>query len=415
MLQLPHTAFYISHNGEKDLLLHQLIGENRFNFPVPLHGLKGGIFSNATLQYFIAEELLHDHFEIATENKNTLAHSSSGEQRKALLAYIIARQPGYLIIDNIFDSLDTAARQSINVTLTKLAAGTLVIQLFSRRDELLPFIETVYTIAANTVTACQHATAFRQQSLLIGSHHFAAAIPPPLTRYSLPPGPLVKMNHVSVQYDGRCVLTDICWQINPGEFWQLTGPNGSGKSTLLSLITGNSPKGYGQDLWLFGRKKGTGESVWQVKENTGYFTPAMALQFERQDSIEQMIISGFFDSVGLYIKPSDIQVQLAQQWLVLMDMDKKRGQPFRLLPEADQRMVLIARAMVKHPPLLILDEPVAGLDDEMAALVVSLINKIAAETSTAILYVSHRTEAGLSPNKIFQLFPSAGGSAGAVQ
>ena len=179
-----------------------------------------------------------------------------------------------------------------------------------------------------------------------------------------------------------------------------------------SLITGNSPKGYGQDLVLFGNKKGSGESVWEIKAKIGYFTPTMTQQFERQDSIEQMIISGFFDSVGLYIYPSDRQVQLAREWLKLIGMYQDKQQPFRMFPEGKQRMILIARAMVKHPPLLILDEPTVGLDDEMAALFTALINKIAAESKTSILYVSHKQEPGLSPGKIFELIPTDNGSIG---
>ena len=222
------------------------------------------------------------------------------------------------------------------------------------------------------------------------------------------------MTDLSVQFDGRPILQNICWEINAGEFWQLSGPNGSGKSTLLALITGDSAKGYGQNLLLFGTRKGSGESVWEIKKRIGYFTPKMSSQFERQDTIEQMIVSGFFDSVGLYIQPSDRQLQIARQWLLVIGMEKNKNQPFRLLSEGRQRMVLVARAMVKHPPLLILDEPCAGLDDEMAALFTALIHTIAAQTNTAILYVSHKEEAGLLPDKVFQLSPHAEGSIGVV-
>ena len=195
----------------------------------------------------------------------------------------------------------------------------------------------------------------------------------------------------------------------------MAGPNGSGKSTLLALITGDSAKGYGQNLLLFGVRKGSGESVWEIKKKIGYFTPIMSSQFERQDSIEQMIVSGFFDSVGLYIQPSDRQIQLAREWLVVIGMTSQKNKPFRFLSVGQQRMVLVARAMVKHPPLLILDEPCAGLDDEMAAIFTTLIHTIAAETNTAILYVSHKDEAGLMPDKVFQLSPSAGGSIGSIE
>jgi molybdate transport system ATP-binding protein len=415
MKKIQHTAFYITHDGDKDWLITQIIEGSHFEFSLPLKNLKGEIFSTNTLLHFLDEEIRHDHFEISTGNNNSLTSSSSGEQRKALLSYIINKKPDYIVIDNVFESLDKGARQSILLTLKELAKSTMFFQVFNRNNELLPFIETIYCIEGRAIVDRREPESFLSQLNIRSSDNFPATIPPPLASYESQSGPLVKMSNVCVQYNGRPVLRNISWEINAGEFWQLTGPNGSGKSTLLSLITGNSPKGYGQDLVLFGQQKGTGETVWEIKEKIGYFAPSMTLQFERQGSVEQMIISGFFDSVGLYIKPSDRQVQLAREWLSLIGMLRDKSQPFRMFPAGHQRMILIARAMVKHPPLLILDEPTSGLDDEMAALFTALINKIAAETSSAILYVSHKEEAGLSPERIFELLPGEKGSSGQIK
>ncbi len=414
MEKLPHTAFYITHDGDKAWLMEQVMTGNLFDFNLAFKDLRGEIFSTETLQYFIDEELRHDHFEIVAGKNNTLACSSSGEQRKALLSYIIGKKPGFIIIDNVFESLDKDTRQLILQTLKEIASSTILIQVFNRKRELLPFIQTVYSIAGCSVVEKQAAEIFLSGLKLKGSEFFTGTIPPPLTHYELESSTLVKMNNISVQFNGQPVLENICWEIKKGDFWQLAGPNGSGKSTLLALITGNSPKGYGQDLEIFGHRKGSGETVWELKEKIGYFTPSMTLHFERLDSIEQMIISGFFDSVGLYIKPSDRQVQLAREWLVLIGMNKNKNQAFRMLPDGHQRMILIARAMVKHPPLLILDEPTSGLDDEMAVLFTGLINKIAAETGTAILYVSHKEEADLFPGRVFELFPGENGSVGKI-
>ena len=407
-------AFYITRDGDKDWLMQQLAGGNYFDFPLPLSNLKGEVFSNKTLQYFIDEELRHDHFEIVAGVQNRLSLSSSGEQRKALLSYIVAKNPDYLIVENVFDSLDKVTRAYIVSTLNQLADDILLIQIFSRRDELLPFVQTIYIVEGNAVNAKLEKDEFVARPMVDPDSVFTGSIPLPIKTFNVQSGPLVKMMDVKVAFNGRTVLQKICWEINSGEFWQLIGPNGSGKSTLLSLITGNSPKGYGQNLVLFGNKKGTGETVWEIKAKIGYFTPTMTLQFERQDSAEQMIISGFFDSVGLYIHPSDGQVQIAREWLKLIRMYKDKQKPFRMFPEGKQRMILIARAMVKHPPLLILDEPTAGLDDEMAALFTALINKIAAESNTTILYVSHKQEHGLSPGKIFELIPTQNGSIGQI-
>jgi molybdate transport system ATP-binding protein len=226
--------------------------------------------------------------------------------------------------------------------------------------------------------------------------------------------PLVQFINVTVQYEGRTIVDNISWQINAGEFWHLIGPNGAGKTTMLSLITGDNPKGYGQDLILFGKRKGSGESVWSVKQKIGYFTSAMTDLFSRLSTAEEMVLSGFFDSVGLYIKPSGRQIKVADEWLALIGLLPLKKKHFYRLSPGQQRMVLIVRAMVKHPPLLILDEPTAGVDESNVAIITALINKMAAESKTAILYVSHREEEELNPTYRFLLTPGPGGSTGEV-
>ena len=406
--KINHTAFYIPLGVDKEWLFAQIKEGSLFDFEDTLQKMEGEIFSNSVLQYFIEEEIRHDKMEVAMGHSSTLSFSSSGEQRKALLLHLIKKNPGYLIIDGLFESLDKDTRASILMTLENISTTTLLFQIFNRKDELLPFIETVYCIQDHGISGCYSPDDFKH---LFAKHKegFSGTIPPPIYGLIVPKGPLVKM--VSV-FDGRPILKNISWEINAGEFWQLSGPNGSGKSTLLAMITGDSAKGYGQNLELFGKRKGSGESVWDIKKMIGYFTPKMSSQFERQDSIEQMIVSGFFDSVGLYIQPSDRQLQIAQQWLKVIGMEKNKNQPFRLLSDGKQRMVLVARAMVKHPPLLILDEPCSGLDDEMAAKFTVLIAMIAAETNTAFIYVSHKEEEGLLPEKVFQLIPAFDGSTG---
>ena len=201
--------------------------------------------------------------------------------------------------------------------------------------------------------------------------------------YNLADGALVHLQDVVVSYNGRAILNKINWTINPGEFWQLVGPNGSGKSTILSLITGDNPKGYGQNLVLFGIKKGSGEAVWDIKKNIGYLNATMTQFFPRLDSVEKMVLSGFFDSIGLYSMPNETQIKTAQQWLKIIGLYKERNAAFCFLPLGRQRMVMVARAMVKHPPLLILDEPTIGLDDDNIILFTALINKIATESNRA--------------------------------
>ena len=229
------------------------------------------------------------------------------------------------------------------------------------------------------------------------------------------PESLIQLKNVNVAYEDRPILSNISWEVKRSEFWKLTGPNGSGKTTILSMIYGDNPKAYGVDLFLFGKKKGSGESVWEIKKKIGYFSPSITELFIRRNSVEEMLISGLVDSIGLYQKPSDKQRALAKQWLETLGFQEKAKKVFNDLSNLEKRMLLIARAMIKHPPLLILDEPSTGLDDKSALKITNLINHIAAQSDTAIIYVSHRKEKGLHPDFEYELFPTENGSVGKIK
>ena len=143
------------------------------------------------------------------------------------------------------------------------------------------------------------------------------------------------------------------------------------------------------DIFVFGFQRGSGESIWQIKQYIGYVSTALQWEHRVSVSVRNVIISGFYDSIGLYSKPSDAEKAIADQWLALLGMTARAGEPMNKLSYGDQRLLLIARAMVKHPPLLILDEPCLGLDDMNRRLVLALIEKICAGSGTAVLYVIH--------------------------
>ncbi|MES2429861.1 MAG: ATP-binding cassette domain-containing protein [Bacteroidota bacterium] len=401
MIEGKHIAFYISDKDNKALLIQQLVKDRFIQ-------LQGELYSETRLNDLIEEEIKHEHFEVIDGPKKSLQQYSDGEKKKALLAYIISKKPDYIIIDNIFDNLDAKSQSAIIETFIKLSDSTIIVQMASRKNDILPFIKNIYGANGSKIEKVAEGT----------KHHseiFVNDIPHPYSTVIAEKDPLVKFTDVTVKYEERTIVKNINWGIRSKEFWQLIGPNGSGKSTLLSLITGDNVKAYGQNIILFGMRKGSGESVWDIKEKIGYLTSAMTQQFSRLDSIEKMVISGFFDSVGLYTKPSDIQITLAAQWLKLIGLYDERKRSFLSFSAGHQRLILIVRAMVKHPPLLILDEPTIGLDDEDAALFTALVNKIAAESKTTILYVSHRKETGLQPQFIFELIPGEDGSIGEIK
>lgn len=403
-----HIAIYNTNVAEKERLIQQLEARS---FPAVLqylNDLNGFIFSGTTLLDFIKEELRHELYLVKPVNGVSLATSSEGEQKKAMLYYLLKQFPGYLVIDEIFDNLDVASQAEVAAAIAEASAHTIIIQLFGRRQDMLPFINDALLLQHNRLISIDKNSL--QQPLISNGNELL--IPAAIENNFFLEDPLIKMIDVNVHYNERCILQNINWQINKGEYWQLKGPNGSGKTTLLSMINGDNTKAYRQNITLFGYKKGTGESVWDIKKYIGYFSQAIMRFFERYDSAENMIAGGMADTIGLYQKPSDVVMQLASEWLQVLGLKHQNKKLFVNFSPGHQRMILIARAMIKHPPLLILDEPTAGLNDADAALIVGLINKIAAETNTAVIFVSHRNEPGLQPAFLFELLPGPNGSAG---
>jgi len=226
------------------------------------------------------------------------------------------------------------------------------------------------------------------------------SVPPADPISELPPldpaQPLVRIKDATIQYGDTVIFKDLSWTIETNQHWQLTGPNGSGKTGLLSLITGDHPQCYVNDIFVFGFQRGQGESIWQIKQYIGYVSTALQWEYRVSTSLRHVVISGFFDSIGLYSKYTERQREIADQWLAVLGMGDRADQPFNQLSYGDQRLLLIARAMVKHPPLLILDEPCLGLDDMNRQRVLALIEIICAGSETSVLYVNHHPEDKIS-------------------
>ncbi len=172
----------------------------------------------------------------------------------------------------------------------------------------------------------------------------------------------------------------------------VTGPNGAGKSTLLALVTGDHPDCYTNELYLFGSRRGSGESIWQIKKEMGIVSPALHREHYIPGNSLQIVVSGFFDSIGLYCRPTEPQRELARSWLRVIGLSGLEKTPFRNLGYGEQRLVLIARALIKTPKLLVLDEPTHGLDDANRANLLNFLELVVDRQISTIVYVSHRRD-----------------------
>jgi molybdate transport system ATP-binding protein len=327
---------------------------------------------------------------------------STGETRKLLLTRAILSQPQLLILDEPWDGLDQHSCQELNLLLEELAKQLTLLLVVNRLSEVPAYCRQLVLLQAGTLqwqnsvannlpellTHIAQLRHMQQQALVLPVKDDDRFAPHPLDSNA----PLVKLTQAKVSYGEQVVFSGLDWTIMPNHHWQVTGPNGSGKTCLLNLINGDHPQCYVNDIQVFGFQRGTGESIWQIKQYIGYMSNGLHLDYRVNCSVLHVILSGFYDSIGLYQTPTHKQKQLAQQWLALMALDEQQNRPFQQLSFGDQRLVLIARAMVKHPALLVLDEPCNGLDDINRLKVLALIELLAREGNTTLLYVNHHQE-----------------------
>jgi molybdate transport system ATP-binding protein len=325
---------------------------------------------------------------------------SSGEGRKVLLAQALLSAPELIVLDEPFDGLDIQARSDLALLLAELHAGGQTLVLIVNRFEEIPeFAERLGLLSELALLRFGPVAQLLAEAEIAQLAHVerlgAVTLPPPASGdepVPIPAGALVCMRQVTVQYEGQRILDRLDWQLQSGEHWHIVGPNGAGKSTLLSLITGDHPQGYCNDLTLFGRRRGSGESIWQIKQHIGYLSPSLHLDYRVSTTPLAVILSGYFDSIGLYQTPGDQRRKLAYEWLALLGMQALAQVPFHSLSFGQQRLLLIVRALVKHPRLLILDEPLQGLDPLNRRLVIRFIECLLQAGCSQLLFVSHHTQ-----------------------
>lgn len=350
-------------------------------------------------------------FECERILNSGLRFLSTGETRKALIIRALLKKPKLLILDEPFEGLDHQSRENLKTILGQcIIDGCSIMMIVNRKEDILKEISHVLLLKECSIllegkkNEVLESKEIDQIYSTMGTQKESLLIEKPKAQVSKKT--LISMKKVNVQYGETVVLQSLDWQVVSGEHWQVTGVNGSGKSTLISLISGDNPKAYSQNIELFGVKKGSGESVWELKKKIGLISSSFQLAYRESMTCLNVVISGFYDSVGIYKHIGVIETEAAIKWLKNLQIMHLAKKDFSDLSYGEQRMVLIARTMIKEPPLLLLDEPCQGLDAMHAKEVLNAIDLIADYSNTTIIYISHLPEHKLmSVTKILELEP----------
>ena len=335
---------------------------------------------------------------------------SCGEMRKFLIIKAIQTRPKLLILDNPFVGLDKTSRKELTNILDIIAQQkeiTTILLVADVRDipesvtHILPIKNRELMPPVGRKEFIQDKTTIKKLfDLTIDIEKET----PPYIKDTLDTKEIFRLENVTIRYGEHMLLNNITWQINKGEHWALFGPNGSGKSTLLSLLCGDNPQAYAQKVFLFGKKRGTGESIWDIKRHIGYLSPEMQLYFNAPIPTVNIVASGFFDTMGLFREPNEQQRKAALDMMEYFGIRALEQKIFTQLSSGEQRLVLLCRTLVKMPDILILDEPLQGLDMQAKETARRIISNYIGEQKKTMIYVSHDIEElPISVDRIFVL------------
>jgi molybdate transport system ATP-binding protein len=350
---------------------------------------KGDVSGNAFLGLLGVDEML--------DRQMTLL--SSGEMRKFQLAKALLERPRMLVIDNPFIGLDVATRELLGDLLNRLAGNVQMLLVMAKTDEIPGFITHVVPVEE---MRCRGKIARGDFRATVPDMPFTGDLCPPAappvseffaTKKDVPSNKdgdtVIEMRDVSIRYGQRTILNALNWTVRCGERWALLGRNGAGKSTLLSLVCADNPQSYACDISLFGIRRGSGESIWDIKRRIGYVSPEMHRSCSENIPAIAIVAGGLYDSVGLYVRPKPEHLSVCEWWMSLFGISALRERRFLQLSDGEQRLVLLARAFVKDPELLILDEPFHGLDTRNRLRVRGIIGSFCRRPRKTLIMVTH--------------------------
>jgi len=336
-----------------------------------------------------------ERLKLGTLLNKQLIKLSNGETKRLLIASALLKNPVLLLLDQPLTGLDVATRADFNELIGEIAASGIHIIMTTSPQEVPDAITHLAVLDQGRIKTAVAKVNFIPEKPLFASHRHVdtAELRRLLSIKEVHAyDNIVSMLAVHIQYGDKTILDQVSWTIKQGERWALLGANGAGKSTLLSLINGDNPQAYANHIVLFDRRRGSGESIWDIKKNIGFVSPELFQYFPAANSCLQVIESGFYDTLGLFRQFSPANAAIARQWMKLLEIEDVARTLFKNVPASIQRLCLLARALVKNPPLLIFDEPCQGLDDHQRDHFKHLVDEICNNSNVTLIYVSHYQE-----------------------
>lgn len=316
---------------------------------------------------------------------------SNGETKRLLIAAALLKHPSLLLLDNPLAGLDVQTRLEFNDLMTEISQSGITIIMATSPHEIPDAITNIAILDQQKIkrTLLKEAfepEIFKSETVQIDLHELKDLLSQkPDASFTT----IISMKNINIRYGEKQILNNINWRVLPGERWALLGPNGAGKSTLLSLINGDNPQAYANQIVLFDCKRGSGESIWDIKKNIGFVSPELHQYFPTESSCLQVIESGFYDTLGLFRPSNAERIVIALRWMKLLQIENTARKLLKNVNASTQRLVLLARALVKNPPLLIFDEPCQGLDDRQQQHFKYLLEMICQNSHATLIYVTH--------------------------
>lgn len=317
---------------------------------------------------------------------------SNGETKRLLIAAALLKNPQLLLLDSPLTGLDVKTRQEFNAIIKEIISSGITIVMATSPYEVPDAITHIALLKKGAIDKILTKDEYTS-GLVIGKDDDQIdkeELQVLLADQAITPyQQIINMRNVHVQYGEIVILDNINWEVKPGDRWALLGHNGAGKSTLLSLINGDNPQAYANDIILFDKKRGTGESIWDIKKKIGFVSPELHQYFPTDQSCLQVIESGYYDTLGLFRQSSRTKAETALRWMKALEIDKYARTLLKNIPASAQRLCLLARALIKNPDLLIFDEPCQGMDTHQQQHFKKLIDTICSISKVTLIYVTH--------------------------